>query len=163
MTITPDVLDGELSLSAAATRLSYLTRKDAESTARTAVAGPTAAPAEAPSPAKAPSPANAPSPADDRAASDQTADTPGNTWADFYAADVGLDSEEALELLALGEAISRKAHEHDSAAVLAARRAGADWSDIALALGVDPVTAWDVHALAFTDHGDLLGNRPAAD
>ncbi len=130
MTITPEVLDGELSLSAAANRLSYLTRKDAEATSRNEVA---------------------PLPPED--------ETPAG-WADVHAQDTSLDSEEALELLALGEAISRKAHEHDSAAVLAARRAGADWADIGLALGLDPGEAWEVHRDAFDDD-DLRGDRPA--
>ncbi|KQS68235.1 hypothetical protein [Modestobacter sp. Leaf380] len=132
MTITPEVLDDELSLSAAANRLSYLTRKDAEATSRNVVAV---------------------LPDEDDAA-------PPAVWADVHAQDTSLDSEEALELLALGEAISRKAHEHDSAAVLAARRAGADWADIGLALGVDPATAWDQHRDAFDDD-ELRGERPA--
>lgn len=133
MTITPELLDEELSLSAAANRLSYLTRKDAEASARNVVAelAPVGAAAE---------------PA---------------VWADVHAQDTSLDSEEALELLALGEAISRKAHEYDDAAVLAARRAGADWADIGLALGVDAVTAWDDHRDAFGDDDELRGERPA--
>lgn len=130
MTITPEVLDGELSLSAAANRLSYLSRKDAEATSRPEVAGP---PVE---------------------------DAPPAVWADIHAQDTSLDTEEALELLALGEAISRKAHEHDAAAVLAARRAGADWADIALAQGLEPAAAWDQYRDAFDDD-ELRGARPA--
>lgn len=133
MTITPEVLDGELSLSAAANRLSYLSRKDAEATSRNEVEV---------------------LPVEDAAA-------PPAVWADVHAQDASLDSEEALELLALGEAISRKAHEHDAAAVLAARRAGADWAEIGLALGVDPATAWDTHGDAFEGDDELRGPRPA--
>ncbi len=138
MTITPEELDEELSLSAATSRLSYLTRKDAEATSRAV--------------------------ADDPAAPEPDAAEPAprsGQWSDFHAETTALDSEEALELLALGETISRKAHEHDAAAALAARRAGADWTEIGAALGVAPAEAWDTHAAAFADHPELRGERPS--
>ena len=128
MTITPDVLDGELSLSAAANRLSYLTRKDSENSAR----------------ATAPAPAN----------------TASEVWQEFHATSTALDTEEALELLALGEVISRKAHESDTAAVTAARLAGADWADIGAAVGLTGPQAWDAHRDDLAP--DLLGERPTS-
>ncbi|MCW2584256.1 MAG: uncharacterized protein JWQ53_3046 [Klenkia sp.] len=128
MTITPEVLDGELSLSAAANRLSYLTRKDSENAARST------------------------DPA--------TTNTASEIWQDFHATATALDTEEALELLALGEVISRKAHESDTAAVTAARLAGADWADIGAAVGLTGAEAWDAHQDDLAP--DLLGDRPTS-
>jgi hypothetical protein len=56
-----------------------------------------------------------------------------------------LDVDEALELLALGEVVSRKAHEHRQLGIRAALRGGADWSQIGRALGVPPRAAWERH------------------
>jgi hypothetical protein len=56
-----------------------------------------------------------------------------------------LDADEALELLALGEVVARKAHEHRQLGIRAALRGGADWSQIARALGVTPRAAWERH------------------
>jgi hypothetical protein len=56
-----------------------------------------------------------------------------------------LDAEEALELLALGEVVARKAHEHRQLGIRAALRGGADWSQIGRALGVSPRAAWERH------------------
>jgi hypothetical protein len=56
-----------------------------------------------------------------------------------------LDADEALELLALGEVVARKAHEHRQLGIRAALRGGADWSQIARALGVTPRAAWARH------------------
>jgi hypothetical protein len=66
-----------------------------------------------------------------------------------------LDVEEALELLALGEVVARKAHEHRQLGIRAALRGGADWSQIARALGVSPRAAWERHA-------DWLNDQAAA-
>jgi hypothetical protein len=56
-----------------------------------------------------------------------------------------LDRAEALELLALGEAIARKAAYGRQLAVRAARAAGASWSQIGLALGTSKQSAWEAH------------------
>jgi hypothetical protein len=92
-----------------------------------------------------------------------------------------LDVEEALELLALGEVVARKAHEHRQLGIRAALRGGADWRQIGRALDVSPRTAWEQHigwldqqaaARAAGDHDaldaesiaaarDLAGRRPA--
>ena len=56
-----------------------------------------------------------------------------------------LDVDEALELLALGEVVARKAHEHRQLGIRAALRGGADWTRIGRALGVSPRAAWEQH------------------
>ena len=56
-----------------------------------------------------------------------------------------LDVDEALELLALGEVVARKAHEHRQLGIRAALRGGADWRQIGRALGVSPRAAWERH------------------
>ena len=56
-----------------------------------------------------------------------------------------LDVEEALELLALGEVVARKAHEHQQLGIRAALRGGADWSRIGQSLGISPRAAWEQH------------------
>ena len=56
-----------------------------------------------------------------------------------------LDVEEALEVLALGEVVARKAHEHRHLGVRAALRGGADWVQIGHAMGVSPRAAWERH------------------
>jgi hypothetical protein len=53
---------------------------------------------------------------------------------------------ELLELLALGEAVARKAAEGRRLAVRAAREAGASWSQIGAALGTDERTARQTYA-----------------
>ncbi|MGY1856909.1 hypothetical protein [Modestobacter sp. SYSU DS0290] len=97
--------------------------------------------------------------------------------------DVGtsLDVEEALELLALGEVVARKAHSSRHLGIRAALRGGADWQQIARALGVSPRAAWERHiawldgqaqarergdadaldAAAVTAARELAGRRPA--
>ena len=52
---------------------------------------------------------------------------------------------EALELLALGEIIARKAVYGRQLAVRTARAAGASWSQIGLALGATKQSAWEGH------------------
>lgn len=56
-----------------------------------------------------------------------------------------LSRDEALELLALGEVIARKAGYGRQLAVRTARAAGASWSQIGRALGTSKQTAWEVH------------------
>ena len=53
--------------------------------------------------------------------------------------------DEALERLALGELIARKAGYGRQFDVQAARVAGASWSQIGAALGVTRQAAWDAH------------------
>lgn len=59
--------------------------------------------------------------------------------------DVHLPRDEALELLALGEVLARKASYGRQLAVRAARAAGASWSQIAAATGVTKQSAWEAH------------------
>jgi len=56
-----------------------------------------------------------------------------------------LDVHEALELLALGEVVARKAHAHRQLGIRAALRGGADWRQIGRALGTTPRGAWEQH------------------
>jgi hypothetical protein len=56
-----------------------------------------------------------------------------------------LDRHEALELLALGEVVYRKAHDSRHLGMHAALREGATWADIATALDGDAGLAWDAH------------------
>ncbi|MFE7839826.1 hypothetical protein ACFU53_28335 [Streptomyces sp. NPDC057474] len=52
---------------------------------------------------------------------------------------------EALELLALGEVIARKALYGRQLSVRSARRVGASWSQIGAALGTTKQAAWEAH------------------
>jgi hypothetical protein len=90
-----------------------------------------------------------------------------NGWASFR--DTSLDTYEALELLALGEVISRKAHDSQLIGIRAALRGGASWEQIAEALGVPPDFAWDSFNDAIAERLDddaaaaareLAGARP---
>lgn len=56
-----------------------------------------------------------------------------------------LSGAEALELLALGEVIIRKAGYGRQLAVRSARTAGASWSQIGQALGTSKQSAWEAH------------------
>ncbi|KQS69246.1 hypothetical protein [Modestobacter sp. Leaf380] len=56
-----------------------------------------------------------------------------------------LDRHEALELLALGEVVFRKAHDSRHLGMHAALREGAGWADVATALDGDAGQAWDAH------------------
>lgn len=64
-------------------------------------------------------------------------------------ADIGqpapLSQHEALELLALSEAITRKAAYGRQLTVRSARAAGASWSQIGAALGTTKQSAWEAH------------------
>ncbi|MBB5136459.1 hypothetical protein HNP84_006206 [Thermocatellispora tengchongensis] len=56
-----------------------------------------------------------------------------------------LTKQEALELLALGELLARKAAYGRQLAVRTAREAGASWSQIGAALGTTKQSAWEAH------------------
>jgi hypothetical protein len=124
MQITPDALENEFSLTTAATRLDFLSRRDSAGTA-----------------------------------SDRPADADADDWSSFKDVGTSLDVPEALELLALGEVIARKAHDSRLVGIRAALRGGAGWAEIAAALDVPPGEAWD----AFTRAIDEQVRRQAID
>jgi hypothetical protein len=59
---------------------------------------------------------------------------------------LGLSRSEALELLALGGVITRKAGYGRQLSVRTAREAGASWSEIGRALGTTRQEAWEEHS-----------------
>src|SRR5687768_13875032 len=134
MSITPDVLEPEFSLTTAATRLDFLSRRDNGDTALNTVR-----------------------------------DDDEDSWLSIRAAETSLDLQESLELLALGEVVSRKAHGSRVVGIRAALRGGASWEQIAAALDVSPSEAWDAFrdAIAQLDDGaataarELAGSRPS--
>jgi hypothetical protein len=65
--------------------------------------------------------------------------------ADPFVQGPALRRNEALELLALGQVIARKAAYGQQRAVLGARAAGASWAQIGTALGVSRQSAWEAH------------------
>jgi hypothetical protein len=82
-----------------------------------------------------------------------------------------LDVHEALELLALGEVIARKAHDSRLVGIRAALRNGASWEAIGAALGVTQEQAWDAFAESISSQLEpgaadavrqLAGARPAS-
>src|SRR3954465_2119580 len=97
-------------------------------------------------------------------------DDDADEWASIRAAaDTQLDIHESLELLALGEVVARKAHDSRLIGIRAALRGGADWDEIARALGVTPEQAWDDFLDAIAQQLDndaakaareLAGSRP---
>lgn len=62
-------------------------------------------------------------------------------------ADAGdrLSEDEALEMLALGEVLARKAGYGRQLGVRSARAAGASWARIGAALGTTKQSAWEAH------------------
>ena len=56
-----------------------------------------------------------------------------------------LDRAEALELLALGEVIARKAGQGRQLTVRTARGTGASWAEIGRSLGTTRQSAWEAH------------------
>jgi hypothetical protein len=83
--------------------------------------------------------------------------------------DTSLDTYEALELLALGEVVARKAHDSQLIGIRAALRGGADWEQIGTALGMTPDEAYDAFQDAIARQLDsdaaaaareLAGSRP---
>ena len=92
-----------------------------------------------------------------------------DSWMGFAAAETSLDVHESLELLALGEVVARKAHDSRLIGIRAALRGGADWEQIATALGGTPQEAWDdftssigsdLDAEAASAALELAGSRP---
>ena len=65
-----------------------------------------------------------------------------------------LTSQEALELLALGELIARKATYGRQLSVRTARAGGASWSQIGAALGTSKQSAWEAHARWIDDQAE---------
>ena len=57
----------------------------------------------------------------------------------------GLTRQEALEMLALGEVLARKAGYGRQLGVRTARAAGASWTQIGTALGTTKQSAWEAH------------------
>jgi hypothetical protein len=105
-----------------------------------------------------------------------TGDTALNTavddeddWSAIRASTTSLDVSEALEVLALGEVIFRKAHDSRLIGLRAALREGADWEQIAAALDRTPAEAWETY-LSLVDESldgeaaevarELAGARP---
>jgi hypothetical protein len=91
-------------------------------------------------------------------------------WSSLKAIDTSLDTYEALELLALGEVVARKAHDSQLIGIRAALRGGAGWEEIGAALGTTPDAAYDAFQEAVarqldTDAADaareLAGARPS--
>jgi hypothetical protein len=135
MSITPEALEAEFSLTTAATRLDFLSRRDNGDTALNTVR-----------------------------------DDDADEWsASLRDTGTQLDVYEALELLALGEVVSRRAHDSQLVGIRAALRGGAEWEQIAGALGVTPQQAWDSYnesierqldAEAAEKARELAGSRP---
>jgi hypothetical protein len=135
MSITPEALENEFTLTTAATRLDFLSRRDTGGSALNTVH-----------------------------------DDDEDHWNAMKGLDTSLDTYEALELLALGEVISRKAHASQLIGIRAALRGGAGWEQIAEALGVSPAAAYDAFTESVTRELDpddasvareLAGSRPA--
>jgi len=74
-----------------------------------------------------------------------TVDDADDDWKTLSSLDTSLDTEEALELLALGEVVARKAHDNRQLGIRAALRGGAGWDRIGAALGTSPRAAWERH------------------
>jgi alkylhydroperoxidase/carboxymuconolactone decarboxylase family protein YurZ len=132
MSITPEALAPEFTLTTAATRLDFLSRRDNGETTLNTVR-----------------------------------DDDENGWASFR--DTSLDTYEALELLALGEVVARKAHDSQLIGIRAALRGGASWDQIGEALGVPADVAWESFTDAVAEQLDadaaaaareLAGSRP---
>ena len=134
MSITPDVLEPEFSLTTAATRLDFLSRRDNGDTALNTVR-----------------------------------DDDEDSWLAISSVGTSLDVHESLELLALGEVVSRKAHDSQVVGIRAALRGGASWEQISAALDVTPSEAWDAFHEAISRLDDetataareLAGSRPS--
>ncbi len=65
-----------------------------------------------------------------------------------------LARNEALQLLALGEAIARKASYGRQLTVRSARAAGASWSQIGAALGISKQAAWEAYGQWIEDQAE---------
>jgi hypothetical protein len=100
----------------------------------------------------------------------QDVDEDEDDWSSLKAVDTSLDTYEALELLALGEVVARKAHDSQLIGIRAALRGGAGWDEISAALGTTPDVAYDAFQDAIARQLDadaaasarrLAGARPA--
>jgi hypothetical protein len=91
-------------------------------------------------------------------------DVDEDDWTSIKASGTSLDVPEALELLALGEVVARKAHGSRLVGIRAALRGGAGWEEIAAALDVSPPEAWDAYARAIDEElgADALSEAAAA-
>ena len=127
MRITPEALEDEFSLTTAATRLDFLSRRDDGGAVRTAVP-----------------------------------DADPDDWSSIRNMGTSLDAQEALELLALGELIARRAHGSRLVGIRAALREGAGWDEIAAALDVAPQQAWDDFTRAIDADGAMTAEAAAA-
>ena len=133
MSITPEGLAPEFTLTTAATRLDFLSRRDTGGSALNTVH-----------------------------------DDDEDHWNAIKGVDTSLDTYEALELLALGEVIARKAHDSRLIGIRAALRGGASWEEIGEALGVAPDIAYDFFTRSIARLDDeaasaareLAGSRP---
>jgi hypothetical protein len=99
---------------------------------------------------------------DGEASLDQAHEVDDDDWSSFRAIGTSLDVHEALELLALGELIARKAHGSQVTGVRAALREGAGWEEIAAALGVRPGEAWDIFTRAIDEQAGRTMSLQAA-
>jgi hypothetical protein len=79
----------------------------------------------------------------DNTALNSVQDVDEDDWSSLKAVDTSLDTYEALELLALGEVVARKAHDSQLIGIRAALRGGAGWDEISAALGTTPDAAYD--------------------
>jgi hypothetical protein len=68
-----------------------------------------------------------------------------DTLASHDAGDPPLTRSEALELLALGEVITRKVSYGRQLSVRSARHAGASWTEVGAALDITKQAAWESH------------------
>ena len=69
---------------------------------------------------------------------------------------------ESLEMLALGEAIARKAAYGRQLGSRSARRAGASWTQIGAALGISKQSAWEAHTRWIDEQADQHGQSSHA-
>src|SRR5450759_3310292 len=60
-------------------------------------------------------------------------------------------------MLALGEAIARKAAYGQQLGIRSARRAGASWAQIGAALGISKQSAWEAHTRWIDEQADQHG------
>jgi hypothetical protein len=106
----------------------------------------------------------------DNTALNSVQDVDEDDWSSLKAVDTSLDTYEALELLALGEVVARKAHDSQLIGIRAALRGGAGWDEISAALGTTPDAAYDafqdviarqLDADAAASARRLAGARPA--
>jgi hypothetical protein len=73
-----------------------------------------------------------------------------------------LTQGEALELLALGEVLIRKAGYGRQLAVRTARATGASWSEIGAALGTSKQSAWETHLRWLAEQEDQVERADVA-